>query len=319
MTISKIIIAGAGQLGSRYLQGLARCNLALQIHVLDIDTSSVVRAGQRWNEVASLDTKHCVFFHSNISELPVDADIAIIATTAAIRPALVQAIAQYVSVRFWILEKVLAQSEDGLDVLASAVASSVGAWVNTPRRMLAWHQDIGAQLQSGKPLTLKVFGGAWGLACNAIHFLDMLAWWSGESLQEILTSQLHSHWIDAKRAGNSEVMGTLEANFSGGSRAILHASEGEVHYQFELDDGVHQWCIDEAAGTAVRSDGLALPGRLPFQSEVSAAMVEEILLNGRCALPTLTESISLHRVLIRALLAHWRASTDVGASIVPIT
>jgi len=319
MSHHTVVIAGAGQLGSRYLQGLARCTMPLRIHVLDIDMASLAVARERWQEAAPSDTPHSVEFHSILAELPVVLDVAIIATTAAVRPQLVQSIAQHASVRFWILEKVLAQSEAGLDALAVAVASSAGAWVNTPRRMLAWHQQIGVQLHRGAPLTLKVSGGAWGLACNAIHFLDMFAWWSGENLQEVLTERLSAHWFDAKRVGNSEIMGTLEARFSGGSKAFLQAAEGDVHYQFELHDGAYTWCIDEAAGSATRSDGLDLPGRLPYQSEVSASMVEEILALGRCDLPTLTESIGLHRVFIRALLAHWRTSTDAQASIVPIT
>ena len=46
-----ILIAGAGQLGSRYLQGLANCQNNLNIFVLDISEQSLQIAKQRWEQV----------------------------------------------------------------------------------------------------------------------------------------------------------------------------------------------------------------------------------------------------------------------------
>ena len=45
-----ILIAGAGQLGSRYLQGLANCQNTLDIYVQDISKQSLQIAKQRWEE-----------------------------------------------------------------------------------------------------------------------------------------------------------------------------------------------------------------------------------------------------------------------------
>ena len=47
----KVLLVGAGQLGSRYLQGLAKVSIPLEIHVLDISESSLRIAEARWNEV----------------------------------------------------------------------------------------------------------------------------------------------------------------------------------------------------------------------------------------------------------------------------
>lgn len=319
MTTNTILISGAGQLGSRYLQGLASCQLPLQIHVHDVDPGSLARAQQRWHEVAEADTPHQVVFHSSLEAVPSELDIAVVATTARVRPQVVREIASHANVGSWVLEKVLAQSEAGLDEIAAKVGLGARAWVNTPRRMLPWHQQIKSQLDHGRPMTLKVDGGSWGLACNSIHFLDMFAWWTGEMLVEVNTEQLDSQWFEAKRPGNWEVLGTLQAKFSGGSCASLSARDGEVFYALELDDGEHIWSIDEDAGTARRSDGLDLPGRLPFQSEVSATLVESILENGTCELPTLKESAEVHRVFIRSMLEHWKYSVDGCATAVPIT
>jgi predicted dehydrogenase len=314
-----ILIAGAGQLGSRYLQGLAKVGPVLDIHLYDVDKASLDRARERWNEVATESTPHRVSLHQSLAGIPARLELAIVATTASARPVVVEAIAAQSHVSMWILEKVLAQSLQGLDSLLKATEFAKGVWVNTPRRMLPWHQQIKAHLPTQRPLALKVDGSEWGLACNSIHFLDMLCSWTGEQLEEVITDDLAPHWIDAKRPGNYEIMGTLLARFSGGSSAALHVTGGDLHYTFELTDGELTWHMDETAGTATRSDGLSVPGRLPFQSEVTAGLVETILATGSCELPTLKESVELHRVFLAGLLAHWRKSVDTSADSLPIT
>ena len=157
----KILIAGAGQLGSRYLQGLAKCRLPLSIYVQDIYDESLVRAEQRWNEVLGTETRHVVSFHKSFESLPQQLDIAIVATNADVRPRVIGEIASLSAVRYWVLEKVLAQSESGLDEIVSNTRNSSGAWVNTPRRMMPWHQQVKSQLGLKQPMTLEVQGGLW--------------------------------------------------------------------------------------------------------------------------------------------------------------
>lgn len=319
MTPNTVLISGAGQLGSRYLQGLAACRLPLQIHVHDIHPDSLAVAQERWFEMATPATPHQVTFHHSLESIPLKLDIAVVATTARVRPQVVREIASYSSVRYWILEKVLAQSEAGLDEIVAQVGLEAKAWINTPRRMLPWHQQIKSKLNHNGPLSLEVDGGSWGLACNTVHYLDMFAWWTGETLEEVDTQQLDSRWVEAKRPGNWEIFGTLHARFSGGSHARLSVTSESFSYSFKLRDGIHSWSIDEEAGIAKRSDGLNIPGRLPYQSEVSAGLVESILEHGSCSLPTLQDSVAIHRVFIRSMLEHWKLTVDSNANCVPIT
>jgi hypothetical protein len=101
--------------------------------------------------------------------------------------------------------------------------------------------------------------------------------------------------------------------------AHLTASEGDIFYHFEMQVGEHVWFIDEDKGIAKRSDGIDLLGRLPYQSEVSALLVETILRSGDCELPTLQESVAIHKVFIRHLLEHWQRNMDQRAALLPIT
>lgn len=314
-----ILISGAGQLGSRYLQGLAKCRLPLRIYVQDIYAESLGRAEQRWSEVLGPETHHDVSFHTSFESLPRQLDIAIVATTAGVRPRVVGEIASLAAVRYWMLEKVLAQNESGLDEIVLHTSNSTGAWVNTPRRMMPWHQQIKAQLGFNQPITLKVEGGLWGLACNTVHFLDLLAWWTGETLHNVCTDHLNPNWFESKRQGYWEVLGTLEAHFSGGSQALLSVGEGTGSTSLEVSDGQLSWLIKEAEGLAKRSDGMEIPGRMIYQSEMSATLVESILEHGCCDLPTLAESVALHRVFVRSMLEHWKQAGNPAATFVPTT
>ncbi|MDO8463817.1 MAG: hypothetical protein Q7S46_00975 [Gallionella sp.] len=318
-TIASILIAGAGRIGSRHLQGLAKCRFPLRIYAQHICEKSLVRAKQRWDEALGSKTLHDVSFHTSFESLPRQLDIAIVATTANTRPQTVSEIANHTAVRFWVLEKILAQSESGLDEIMSHIGGSSSAWVNTSRRMIPWHKQIKLQLGIKHPMTLKVEGGLWGMACNAIHFFDLLAWWTGETLQDINTDHLNTHWFKDKRQGNWEVSGTLESRFSGGSHVLLTSRADRGLISLEVSDDHFLWLIKETQGLAKRSDGIEIPGCMAPQSEMSSSLVESILESGCCELPTLEESIALHRVFIRNMLEHWRRDGNYTATFIPIT
>ena len=112
-----VLISGAGQLGSRYLQGLVKCSSPLNIWVSDPSNASLALAGERWKVAGGAKSKHSLQFVNSIVSLPMKVDIAIIATNADVRADVVEALASRIKVRFWVLEKVLAQSQKDLDRL----------------------------------------------------------------------------------------------------------------------------------------------------------------------------------------------------------
>lgn len=314
-----VLISGVGMLGSRYLQGLAKSRLPLRIYVQDRYEASLDCARQKWGEVFVPGSVHEVSFHLTVELLPLQIDIAIVATTADVRPKVVSEIARHSYVRYWVLEKLLAQDAKGIDAILMATKYGSNAWVNTPRRIMSWHKEIKSQLGLKCPLLLKVKGGSWGLICNSIHFLDITSWWTGESLQAVSTERLNKRWFDSKRPGFFEVSGLLEASFSGGSRAILEAGNGPEPIYLELSDARRSWVIRESEGLAKRSDGFEIFGRIAYQSEMSASLVESILERGSCDLPTLKDSVVLHRIFIDGVLAHWRQAGNHLATYIPAT
>jgi len=317
----KILISGAGQLGSRYLQGLANCRSPLSIIVQDNSQDSLDRAMLRWNEVINPSLTYDISFSLTLDHLPELIDVAIIATNADVRPSVIRDILRFTDVRYWVLEKVLSQNEKGLDEIALHLKNASGAWVNTSRRMMSWHQSIRKDIGINKPLKFKVDGGDWGLACNAIHFLDLFAWWSGESLHSVDVGLLSSQWFDSKRSGYKEISGILQSKYSEGSTAYLSADfkKGVSPLLITVSDGELTWVINESLGSANRSDGLNIPGCILNQSKMSASLVDSLLEKGLCDLPDLAESIAMHRIFVGALLDHYRQMHNSTATFVPIT
>lgn len=316
--VKSVIIVGAGQLGSRYLQGLSAVTAQLNIYVQDISLESLDRARLRWEEVITERSIHEVFFLQNFEKLPESIDLAIVSTAANIRANVVESLSKVSKVNYWILEKVLAQSSAEIDRLRSVISKSEGAWVNTSRRMMKWHKEIKSKINTSSPISLQVLGNNWGLASNSVHFLDMISWWTGETLTELDTTELEDLWFESKRPGYFEVFGTIIAKFSLGSVARLTSTDTSIPLKIAaVVDGLN-WAIDEIAGHASREDGLVINGEITVQSKLSSILVNSIG-NGTCELPTFEDSAFLHTIFLNALQIHWDAQLDKQEGILPVT
>ena len=315
----KVFLAGAGQLGSRYLQGLAAISDPLEIRVMDPSEDSLAVAKARLAQVPQI-TAHAVQFSTAMEDVPQHLDLVIVVTPAHCRAKVVTELASRYQVKAWILEKLLAQNCEQLDQISYALAGHNQVWVNTPRRLMDWHQSIRAQLLPNGPATLKVCvsGGSWGLACNAIHFIDLVAWWTHALVQSV-ESQGLGDWFQSKRAGFNEVNGTLFVSYTDGSELVLYSHSGAEPIQITVGTPQGEWVIEESAGLVTGPDGQQLPGQLRFQSMLTTQLVKQILEERCCDLPTLVESTAQHRVLLTSLLRHWNQSQAFHDSMVPIT
>jgi hypothetical protein len=326
-----VLVAGAGQLGSRYLQGLVRCLNPLRIFVYDPADGSRHTAAERWSEAGGPSTGHVVSYHDVLDDVSTDLDIVIVATTAAVRPMVVESTAERAQVRMWILEKVLAQSDSDLDRITVAIGKRPGAWVNTWGRMTPWYRQMRSQNGSG-PVRFGVEGGSWGLACNAIHFLDLMAWWTDEDLVTIDTRGLDNDWLPGRRPGNLEVSGVLTASYSSGTTGWLSstppenegvAAGSEDPTRMWISGETSQWSVTDpfssTQGLAVKSDGRELRGRIELQSERTAPLVDGLLDSGTSELTDMETSVNQHRVLLRGLLDRWRMVSGEETDRVPIT
>lgn len=313
----RVLLVGCGSLGFRYLQGLTSVDLILDITIVDPLDSSLTRAKDLINNKNGVKFQNAFRVFKNFDLIHGEYDLAIVSTSADVRSTVVQIISKYSAVRYWIFEKVLAQSVDQIDLIQNCARLSDKSWVNTSRRSMEWHKKIKSELNQ-KIILLERIGSDWGMACNSIHFIDYLAWLSDEKVIEVNISNSESKWFKSKRAGFYEVLGEIEVLYSQGSKAILSCKANAEDQGIIIHSNNDRWVICESGGVASQMDKV-IYGELENQSAMTKGLVERILLNGDCELTSLSESSKMHKLFINALLSHWNALNARNDKVIPIT
>ena len=324
----RIAVVGAGQLGSRHLQGLSKLSISCEIDVVDPSATSLETAKSRYAEMPVSAGVRAVRYHQSIAELPAALDLVIIATSADIRMQVLEAILERAKVRLMLIEKVLFQRPEEYERAAQLLLThGVRAWVNCPRREYPIYQELQSHFAAFPPTYAQVYGGDWGLGCNGVHFLDLFAMCFSEAASSIDTTALDTTLPMSRRAGFREFTGTLRAATPSGGRIELTSLAGSTMRLMLTFRSERATCIiDEAAGKLFLMIDGAEGGwtertfRAPFLSELVAPMVTRLLESSESHLPTLAESTAYHLPFVRTL-AQFAVACDpsLPAGICPIT
>ena len=106
-----IVLIGAGKLGSRHLQALAKIGIEAKIYVVDPSIESTEIAFARFKEIPQNSNVKHIEFLKNIDDLNIrTVDVAIIATSSEHRFFALNSLLSHVSVNYLILEKFLFQN-----------------------------------------------------------------------------------------------------------------------------------------------------------------------------------------------------------------
>jgi len=311
-----ILIAGAGQLGSRYLQGLSKFKDLLNIYVFDISDDSLKTAQSRWEECNN--NFHQVHYLKENNQLPKLIDLAIVSSTANVRVDIVKNITLNTKVNYWILEKILATSLADLNDLRSLTMDSLNSWVNTP--MHAWPLYKYLLTKYTSPNNVKAnFLNFNGLACNSIHYIDFVSRWVNSEIEMVDLNSLKERWIPAKREGFFEIEGKMSVNFKDGTSLNMTSKIEGKDYVVEIVVDGETWLINENAGYATCSNGNEIFEKTLLQSELTAIFLEQIFKTGNCDLPTIEQSIDQHIPIIQALKDHWNQFMITEIDRLPIT
>lgn len=319
-----IAIIGCGQLGSRHLQGMANSKHRHMIYIVDPNQAALEVAVQRWNAMQNPSGSEVVA-DQDFSSLPPHLDFVVIACSADIRFDLLTKLLGGHKVRYLLLEKVLFQRLEYYDAAVKLIAATgTTAYVNCARREFDVYRDIKQMLRSERLVELEVFGGAWGLGCNAVHFLDLFDHLTGELPIAIDASGLVAGTVPSKRQGFVEFTGTLTGTSASGIRATLHAIDSvESAPLVTLKTTRGTIVVDEAGGSLLHR---VEPGqwnsvnfKLPLQSEATGQLADKLLETGNCDLPSLVRSAAIHEPLLQAFLSHLGHFDKQKQSLCPIT
>jgi len=298
----KILIVGVGNLGRRHLHSLKSSQNNLDIYVVDSSKDAIYLASK---VVAEAGINMPVSYLNSLELAPEQIDVAIVATTANSRLAIMNVLLQK-GVKNIVLEKIAFNSLQDISeaIKLTSIYQGTNVWVNCPRRLYPIYKQLKLELASSKFKRFSVKGNNYGLGCNGIHFIDLLAYLIGDSHYELSAERINSV-EESKRAGYIELFGRLEGRFESGCELILECGKsGQVaEFEFLLEFGNGFLKVNELAGEAIleiEGKSRNIKFRMPYQSELTGPLVDDILAGNSCSLTDFNESMMLHHSFISA-------------------
>jgi predicted dehydrogenase len=323
--LASIAIIGCGSLGRRHLQSLLDLDDTYELYGVDPTPASLAATSEL------LPTgKTNVKLLTSLEDLPRQLDFIVVATNSRERFAVLNWLANHVSTKCIILEKVLFPNlDDYQKALAFTQGLSTKIYVNCPRRSWDYYRDVKRLLQDQRPgsLEYRVEALDWGLCCNTIHFIDLGMWLFESQVAVVNTSGLSSKIVPAKRPGYFEINGVLKIAFKNGSSLYLESfvSDSTRKKVHTIVGETVRLNLNETDGIFTISNGKSLEQEAivsvpsPLQSKATLKHFREFESSSTISLPTLKQSCSAHIPLIAALGSHFKAHLPGVVETCPIT
>jgi hypothetical protein len=198
------------------------------------------------------------------------------------------------------------------------------AWVNFPRRMFSFYSDLKDLLLDSKRIDYSVMGGQWGLACNSVHFIDNFIMIAGLADFQLSTSELDKIIHKSKRSGYIEFTGTIKGTTAVAKSFSLTSVNGSSEppiirintdkYVIEIRESQKEIQIRNINGTITTK---AI--QLPFQSQLTGTLVEQILFSGKSQLTCYSASMEAHLRFLKPVLDFYNSLTGETTNFCPIT
>ena len=312
---SNLAVIGCGQLGRRHIQGLGLSSSEINVHVYDVAKESLKTCANFAEEIADdISNLHLSYFEDieSLGAAVSTFDLVIISSTATARPSQIKILKSFIQSKAWLLEKPICQSPDELDELIN-LTKDMTVWVNHFRRVVPWYQALKMEYFAGQKMNITFAGPDIGIGCNISHLIDLVNFMTGAIPVSADASGLSDKWYDAKRQGFKEIDGEMTLQFSDGSTTRIvsqnELSDLKITGDFPLTGKT--FVIEEDKGIVSYNGELIEVGQMPFQSQLTGKLFDQINQQGVSDLTPLPVAADCYRVVISSLLDHWK-STPAG-------
>lgn len=252
-----------------------------------------------------VDEQHRFHLVSEIGDITnaTEVDLAVIATDTRHRRAAWDELSSKCAPEACIFEKVLFPTIGDIEAVAIDLErGQTTGFVNCGRRGFPDYQNLADRFSNSKiPVNISVEGVNFGLASNAVHFLDLAEYLNGAELVEVSAADLDSEAQPSKRSGYIEIFGTLQGRLSNGASVSITCTDGAspaVQVGLTGQDG-SDISIDEVAGK-IKEHGVEAPFGIRTVSTMPE-LYESILNAGTSALTDYSASARQHRLYLQAL------------------
>lgn len=320
----KIAIIGAGQLGSRHLQGLKLAKLPMDISVIDSSQQSLDVARSRYEEVTANPLINSIEFIHSIDELSTELDLVIIATGSSPRRAIIEQLLTAKKVKNLLLEKFLFPSVADYQVVEQLLIDNnllSNTWINCPSRIFEGYVKLRKECINAEVIEFSVAGSDWGLVCNSIHYIDLFAMLKGNAvIKTVDVSKLESKIYPSKRAGYIEFMGEVLVTTPQGDKLNIicrHNDPRAMATEIKVDNNLY--VLDDASGD-ITKDGQPWSNLgLKYQSALTGTVAEHILSGNDVGLTPYSESAKFHVAFLMALVPFYNNLSGKQGDSCPIT
>ena len=275
----RICIVGVGNIGMRYVQGISGKFPDAELFLVDCDT--------RLKELEKLDLGNVKLFTS-LDEIDESIDLFVVATSCEPRLSIYKQCLDR-NPRYIILDKYLFKSREEFEecLTLTRVPTFVNQWMYGSKTFDPLFEE--------QARSVELTGSGWGLACNAVHWIDVFKRHMNITHLQVGSDTTIFKVFPSKRAGYEEIYGGLvfvDRDSDKTFRLIDKGDDSLVGAQEIRVDG-RVYLFDYAS---IKQDDNVL-SNFPYFSEIIGDIVSEIIDKGSCNLPLLEESISQHLLI----------------------
>ncbi len=292
-----ILVVGFGSMGCRHAQALLTNKAEFDVHILEPLQENITNNLARIGAVIT-DCK----WYSSIDEIK-DVDLAIVATSSGPRYSIVKALLEK-GIKYFLLEKIVFQSKQQFnEILATVEKNKAVVYCNFVNRYFPVYNEIHDLISKNNYVTdVTIYGNAFGLGCNAIHYVDLFQYLTGDNEVKILNSGLEQLNSENRRGSEyKEFVGVIkiqntkkenltiisEKDFTGGIVITIKCNNNT----FILSEQTQRYF--KISDNEIKSEIFIM---MPT-SKLSNIIVKEIL-NNTCSLTTLKDTYKAHVELI---------------------
>lgn len=306
-------LSALGMMGRRHLKGLARAGFK----VFAYDPNPAAHGAARSELVQSGLPEDCL---CSDSALPESVNVAIFAETTTARFENFRNFLSRTRVDRVLLEKPITANPDEHEMfldLAAAHGIADRTQVNFIRRTWPHVQQLADVCSRETQFSMTLNGGAIGLGCMGIHYLDTFLCLSGDEMPAVRWATLSAETVKSGRGlqfedfGGDFVLegprGRLLASLSAGSSANVVMTVRGEHFMAQVDYNEMQWKISSRKADSTlpfyrygADYEIVEQGRLEIPA--MDAVTEGWAL-GRIDLPVLEQALVTHRLLDEILKA----------------
>jgi len=323
--MKNVLLVGAGNLGRRHLQSLIYARRPIRIIVVERSDAARLEAELSLKKSEEHFSNREILFYPSLLKVDHKVDIVIDATPATGRLGVLRSVLA-LGAEALVLEKVAFNSIADIDEAGRLVEQSkANVWINCPRRLNPFYIKLYSALSNERIIGFEVSGASFGMACNAIHFIDLFAFLSRRERYNIYLSEV-SCIAPSKRESYVEFFGEIFGSFESGPdfKIICRNQANDMGFSIKISTLSSEFLIDEINGRVIvfGQDGVAQTQhfRQPYQSELTGPLIDEIIDSGKCGLTNFKESMALHRPFIAAAYSLYSSAYGENQKkMVPVT